>query len=470
MRVVHLAAGAGGMYCGSCLHSNALAAALRAQGIDITLVPVYTPLRTDEPGEAVRRVAMGGINVYLQQISALFSYLPGWLGRTLDNPRLLRWAGRHSMAVRPAHLGPMTISVLHGEEGRQRKELDKLVDWLAEDLRPQVVHLSNLLLAGLARPIARRLRVPVVCTLSGEDIFLEDLPPRYQAEAQAILRDRCQDLAGLVALNRYYADRMAEYLAVDRQQIRVIRPGLSPLSRGAIGPGGGKELAEPAQRKLPSPACGRGAGGEGTPPQSPLAPASLSPAETGLTIGFLARICPAKGLHLLAEAFATLCDTPGLPPLRLHAAGYLDGADRPYLASVARQLAQRGLADRFQYLGQPDRVAKAAFLQSLDVMCLPTVYHESKGFPVLEAWAHGVPVVVPAHGTFPELLEDTGGGLLCRPGDAADLAARLQQLILDPALRAQCGRRARQAIGERYQAQRMACETIELYQGLLGNP
>jgi glycosyltransferase involved in cell wall biosynthesis len=440
MRVVHLAAGAGGMYCGSCLHSNALAAALRAQGIDITLVPVYTPLRTDEPGEAVRRVAMGGINVYLQQISALFSYLPGWLGRTLDNPRLLRWAGRHSMAVRPAHLGPMTISVLRGEEGRQRKELDKLVDWLAEELRPQVVHLSNLLLAGLARPIARRLRVPVVCTLSGEDIFLEDLPPRYQAEAQAILRDRCQDLAGLVALNRYYADRMAEYLAVDRQQIRVIRPGLSPLSRGAIGPGGREE-----------------------PPIN---------AETGagLTIGFLARICPAKGLHLLAEAFATLCDTPGLPPLRLHAAGYLDGADRPYLASVARQLAQRGLADRFQYLGQPDRLAKAAFLQSLDVMCLPTVYHESKGFPVLEAWAHGVPVVVPAHGTFPELLEDTGGGLLCRPGDAADLAARLQQLILDPALRAHCGRQARQAIGERYQAQRMACETIELYQGLLGNP
>jgi glycosyltransferase involved in cell wall biosynthesis len=414
------------MYCGSCLHSNALAAALRAQGVDITLVPVYTPLRTDEPGQAIDRVAMGGVNVYLQQMSALFGHLPRRLAGVLDHPQLLRWLGRRSMALRPARLGPLTVSVLRGEEGRQRKELEKLVDWLADELRPQLVHLSTVLLVGLARPIARRLRVPVVCSLSGEDIFLEDLPPRYQAEAQSLLRDACGDLAALVALNGYYADRMAEYLAVDRRRICVIRPGIS------IPP-------PPTRHRVATP----------------------------LTIGFLGRICPAKGLHLLAEAFTLLARDPSLPPLRLQAAGYLDPADRHYLVAIQRQLAEQGLADRFQYLGQPDHPEKLAFLQSLDVMSLPTVYRESKGFPVLEAWANGIPVVVPKHGTFPELVADTGGGLLCRPGDPTDLAACLKRLLLDPELRAACGRRAQQAIGDRYHAPRMAQETIALYDRLL---
>ena len=48
MRVVYLIAGAGGMYCGSCLRDNRLAATLIKQGRDVVLVPLYTPIRTDE--------------------------------------------------------------------------------------------------------------------------------------------------------------------------------------------------------------------------------------------------------------------------------------------------------------------------------------------------------------------------------------------------------------------------------------
>ncbi|MBU0616407.1 MAG: glycosyltransferase family 1 protein, partial [Planctomycetes bacterium] len=70
MRVVHLAAGAGGMYCGSCMHDNRLAATLIGQGRDVVLIPLYTPLRTDETDVSERRVYYGGINAYLQQSSA----------------------------------------------------------------------------------------------------------------------------------------------------------------------------------------------------------------------------------------------------------------------------------------------------------------------------------------------------------------------------------------------------------------
>jgi glycosyltransferase involved in cell wall biosynthesis len=71
------------------------------------------------------------------------------------------------------------------------------------------------------------------------------------------------------------------------------------------------------------------------------------------------------------------------------------------------------------------------FLQNLDVLTVPTVYHEPKGLYVLEALANGVPVVQPRHGSFPELIEATGGGVLVEPGDANDLAAKLHDLLND---------------------------------------
>jgi glycosyltransferase involved in cell wall biosynthesis len=300
-------------------------------------------------------------------------------------------------------------------------------------VRPEVVHLSTALLAGMARQIARTLDVPVVCTLSGEDSFVERLPEPYASRARAAMRERCGELAAMVALNGYYADFMAEYLAVPRERIHVIPPGVN--------------LA-----------------GHRLPGQAPL-PAPKEPSG-GPAIGFLARVCPDKGLHLLAEAFALLAGDPEVPPARLVVAGYLADEDRDYLAQITARLAQQGLGGRFEYRGCLQRPEKIALLQSLQVMSLPTVMPESKGLPVLEAWANGVPVVVPGHGTFPELVTDTGGGLLVEPGDTLSLAAAIKKLILDPAEAADLGRRGQTAVHARYHADRMARDTIALYRRL----
>jgi len=323
--------------------------------------------------------------------------------------------------------------MLRGEEGRQRKELEKLVDWLKRELRPDVVHLSTALLAGMARRIAQTLDVPVVATLSGEDTFLERLPEPHALEARTALRERCRELAALVALNRYSADFMAGYLAVDRERIHVIPPGLNLTGHRA-------RCEKPGREE------------------------SSSGAE--VRIGFFGRVCPDKGLHLLAKAFALLSERPALPPLRLVAAGHLAHGDRAYLAEIAARLAERGLADRFEYRGCLERAEKIAFLQSLDVMSLPTVWPESKGLPVLEAWANRVPVVVPAHGAFPELVEDTGGGLLFAPHDPRSLAEALEQLTRNPQVVSELGRRGQDAVHDRYHAERMASQTAELYRSL----
>ena len=423
------------MYCGSCLHGNTLVAALREAGEDALLVPVYTPLRTDERNVSIDRVAFGGINVYLQQRSSLFRHTPWFVDRLLDHPGLLGWLSKHIGNTRPEKLGPLTVSVLQGEEGYQRKELKKLAGWLAKEVQPELIHLSNVMLSGMARRLARELRVPIVCSLSGEDIFLEKLVEPYYSQARTLLRRRCADVDALVAMNRYFADFMADYLSVPRERIHVIRPGLD-LSAYAKSEG---------------------------------IPRIRESADQPATIGYLARVCPEKGLHLLAEAFRLLAGDGDLPPISLRAAGYLDPDDREYLARIRSKLAEEKLSDRFEYVGEVDRATKVSFLQSLDVMSVPTVYRESKGLSILEAWAAGVPVVVPEHGTFPELLADSDGGLLCEPDNPPALAAALKRMIQDPQFAAECGHSARQTVRRRYNAPLMAERTIALYQTLRRN-
>jgi glycosyltransferase involved in cell wall biosynthesis len=285
----------------------------------------------------------------------------------------------------------------------------------------------------MARELHRQLKAPVVCTLSGEDIFLEKLPEPHYSSARSLLRERCAELAALVAMNNYYADFMAEYLTVARERIHVIPPGLNLEGH----------------RTYWEQVVSRGG---------------------PFTIGYLARICEDKGLHLLCEAFEILCRDADVPPVRLLAAGYLGKQDRPYLTQIRSRLANCGLADRFEYVGELDRREKIAFLQTLDVMSVPAVYRESKGIYVLEAWANGVPVVLPDHGTFTELIADTGGGILCRPNDAESLAQALKQMILDSEKQNKWGKRGHIAVRERYHAELAAKRTLDLYQSVLAQP
>ena len=126
MKILAFTAGAARMYCGSCLRDNALAAELMRQGHDVILLPLYTPTRTDEANVSDSRVFMNGITVYLEQQSAFFRKTRWLLDRLWDAPWLMRLAAKSSIAVDPRVLGEMTVSMLRGEDGYQRKDIAKL--------------------------------------------------------------------------------------------------------------------------------------------------------------------------------------------------------------------------------------------------------------------------------------------------------------------------------------------------------
>jgi len=430
MRIAYITAGAAGMFCGSCMHDNTLVTALRARGHDALLIPLYTPIKTDEPDVSQNRVFFGGINVYLQQKLSFFRHTPWIFDRLLDGPRLLRWVSRFAMSVRADQLANITLSILRGEHGKQSKEVDKLADWLAHEERPNVIALSNLLIAGLVHEVKRRVKAPILGTLQGDDIFLEALPEPARSEALTLVRGHCRELDGFIATSHYYANFMSSYLEIPRERIHVVHPGLNLAGHGA-------------PRRIDH---------------------SLPATQPPFTIGYFARICPEKGLHVLVDAFRILRQTPGAPLARLRVSGYFGADQHDYFKELRRRLEQDGLASDFEHVESPDHDAKVGFFQSIDVLSVPTTYREPKGIYILEALANGVPVVQPRHGSFPELIEATGGGLLVEPNDPHDLARTLRQVLENTAHRQELGQKGKHAVHRDFNMDRMAEKTEAVFQ------
>jgi len=430
MRIAYVTAGAAGMYCGTCMHDNTLAAAMRRAGHDVALIPTYTPMRTDEDDVSVGRVFYGAINVYLEQKTALFRHTPRVVDRLFRNRALLDWAVRAGASSNRAEdLGPLTLSVLEGEDGKQVKELDELVAFLRDTLRPDVVHLSNSLMAGMARRIRAEVGVPVVCSVQGEDLFVEHLKDPWRERIVAALRARARDVDAFVAPSGFYVDVMAALLDAPAERFHRVGLGLNLEGHGT----GPAEI-----------------------PDEPF------------TIGYLARICPEKGLHLLAAAFRHLAGTAGRERVRLRVAGYLGEADRAFADGVRDQIAAWGLDDRVEWVGEVDRAGKIAFLRSLHVLSVPAVYREPKGLYVLEALANGVPVVQPDHGSFPEMIASTRGGILVAPDSAEALSAGLASLLDDPERRRSLGREGQRAVRAGHSDEAAAAHVVDLYRRLAG--
>ncbi|MCE9544079.1 MAG: glycosyltransferase family 4 protein [Planctomycetia bacterium] len=450
LSVVYLSPGAGGMYCGSCLSDNMLARALGRVGCDVTLVPLYTPTLTDEPNASIQQVFFGGLSVYLREKIPLVRRLPNAITRPLDAPWLLRLLGRRSIKTDASQLGELTLSMVRGEAGHQTEEIVRLVDWLKTQPRPDVINIGSLLVAGCVPALKRELGVPIIVTLQGDDQFLDALLPPYRDEALAELRRIARDVDGFIVHSRFYAEAMATHFEIPRERIHVVPLGLSLEDFDAPPPVSGRALAP-------------------GPPASPAAATATPPAASAvpLTVGYLARICPAKGLHMLVDAFLRLRRMPGMAAVRLRVAGWLGASDQAYFDGLKSRVAAAAGPDALQYDGAVDRAGKLAFLRGVDVLSVPTTMAEPKGRYVLEALAAGVPVVQPRHGAFPEMLEQTGGGVLFEQGDLAALADALYGLLSDPVRRKELGEQGRRGVREHHTDERSAQATLEVYRRVM---
>lgn len=430
MKIAQLTPGSGdNFYCENCLRDVNLVKAMRNQGHEVLMIPMYLPV-SSENTETVSNapIFFGGINVYLQQKMDFFRKTPRWFDSILDSRWLLNLVGKKSGMTSARLLGEMTVSMLRGEDGRQVKELDRLVDWMVgRDNRPDIVCISNILLAGLAGPIRERLKVPVVCLLQDEDGFLDGLEASYSAQAWQIVAEKSRDIDAFVSVSRYFADVMQKRLSVEDEKIHVVYTGISMDGFESL---------------------------------------RLNPEVP--TIGYLSRMCPERGLDNLVDAYILLKKNDKLANVKLRIAGGKISGDEAFVRGLKRKLASAGIIDDVEFMEGFQSQGRISFLRGLSVLSVPEKNPIAYGLYVLESLAAGVPVVEPAGGVFDELSTETGGCVLYEPNDAAALCESLSSLLLNPERLRQLGTDGKDAVIEKFDVQRTAVDIVRIFDVVAG--
>ena len=412
MNIHFLIPGTGNFFCGTCLRDYSLVEELRAKGHEVTVLEMYLPHVLEDVVHASGPLFFGGINCYLQQKFAFFRKTPRFVDRLFDHRGLIRNAMKHEGMTNAHELAAMTLSMQRGEEGFQAKELDRMVNWIkAQPRKPDVVVLSNAMLNGVARKLKKELGCKVVCTLQGEDCFIETLG-EYTDDVWDMLHQNSKYIDVYHAVSASYARKMKRCMRLSDEQVRRVYNGIQLDGYG------------PAE-KTPDPPV----------------------------IGFLARMCAPKGLASLVDAWLALKQDPAHAEVRLHLGGSKVNQDVKFVEGLLAKINEAGHGSDVQVFANMSRVKKQEFLRGLSFLCTPPRYDEAFGLYVLEALASAVPVVLPDRGAFPELVEMIGGGLIC-PAD--DLVGGLKRALADlPGLRAEAAQ-ARSVVGQEFSSQNMA--------------
>jgi len=424
MRIAYVVPGTGGaFYCQNCLRDHNMVRALEGAGAEVTVAPLYLPLALDDSGWVKDSpIFFGAVNIYLQEKTALFRRTPRWVDRVFDSPALLRWASEKARSTSASGLEEMTLSMLRGEEGRQAKEVDRLLRWLEESVRPDVLHLSNALLLGLAGPVRRQLGADVVCTLQDENVWIDAMAPEYAMKTWELLRKQAEHVDAFVATSRSFAEKMARSMRLDPAKIHVVHPGLD------------------FKGYAPAPSA----------PRPPV-------------LGYLSRLSEDQGFGTLIDAFLLLKRMPGLEGLRLRATGGHTGVDEEFLLSRLRSVKEAGFGADVEILPEYGMDERIRFLQSLTALSVPVRSGDAFGLFMIEALGAGVPVVQPNAGAFPEVLEATGGGVLFEPNEPGALADAAALLLLDGEKARTLGLEGRKGVLERFDSTRAALRLLELY-------
>lgn len=417
MKIVHLTPGTGNFHCGSCHRDNHLVKALRKLGHDVIMVPLYLPLVTDNaPASEKTPIFLGGINLYLQQKLSFFRHTPRWLDKLLDAPRLLMAAVSRAHMTSARELGEMTVASFEGTHGPQAKEWERLIEWIANEEKPDLVSLSNGMLIGIAPAIQKQCGIPVICSLQGEDSFLDTLPPPYQEKAWELFRQQSAFVSRYIATSEWYAGEMRRRLNLDdHQKIVCVHNGLD-LSQYS------------------------------PPEQPPAVP----------TIGFLAHLIKGKGLDDLITAFIQLKKRGTHASLKLKLGGTMTEGDAPFVDLQKKRIAAEKLDNDISWHPNLDLAEKIQFYQSLSILSVPATYGEAFGLYILEALACGVPVVEPNHAGLAEVVTATGGGILYDHTDPEGLANALEQLLQNPAQAAALASIGRATVLTNFTAEAMA--------------
>lgn len=424
MKIAYVTPGHGlQFYCQNCFRDTALLQSLASLGHEVTKVPMYLPSGVEtDAAVAATPVFYGAVNIYLKEKIHFYRSAPEWMERLLDSPALLHLAAKKSGSTRPAGLEEMTLSMLEGEKGRQASELEHLIQHLRNEVAPDVVHLSNALLLGLAHRLKADLGAGVVCSLQDENEWVDLMGNVYQSKVWNLMAEKAVDVDFFVTASQYYADKAREKLKLPGDRIKVIH--------------GGIDLEGYEKSALPF-----------DPP----------------VIGYLCRMSEYFGLSILVDAFLELKKDDRFRDLKLHLTGGYSGDDKPFLNGQMKKITEHGFKDDVTVFDDFCKSSRIEFLKSLTLLSVPVPAGEAFGAYQVEALASGVPVVQPNVGCYPEFVEKTQGGLIYEPNTGEKLASAMASLLCDPDKLRKMGDHGRKVVLENFSMDHMAKNIAGIY-------
>ncbi len=424
-KIAYIVPGSGGtFYCQNCLRDAALIMELRKQGHDVFTAPMYLPIFSDENiQENDTPIFFGAVNMYLKYKFPFLKKAPAWLIKLFDSPAILRFAAKKSESTSAAGLEDMTIAMLKGNDGAMSDDIDTLVTWLTEHEKPDIIHISNALLLGLAKSLKQKLNATIICSLQDEDLWVNAMRSPQREEIWQIMSEQAKYVDSFIAVSKYYAKTMQKKMHISDEKMNVIPVGID---------------LEGYKRA------------EHTPPVP--------------TIGYLSKITESLGFSILIDAFIILKQSAGLKNLQLHATGGLVGDDIKYVRKIKKRLAKLGFEKDLIIESDFSRESRIEFLQNISVLSVPVPKGEAFGTYLLEAMVSAVPVVQPNEGSFPELIESTYGGITYNPNRPSHLAEALKSLLLDSERSKRIGLQGKEAVEKDFHIERMAERTVKIYE------
>jgi len=427
MNIVHIIPGSGGsFYCGNCLRDSKYVEAIRKLGHQVIKVPMYLPLFADEHDIKDIPVFYGAISIYLKQLYPIFRKAPQWFDRILNSGPFLKLASGMAGSTNAKGLEEMTISMLLGEEGKQREELEQMADWIAENCKPEIIHLSNALLLGLAYKLKERTNVPVVCSLQDEDVWVDVMKPASRDEVWKLMHEKSQYVDLFVSVSNYYAEVSMEKMKIPSEKIETLHLGVDPSTY--------KEI-HTIQRKR--------------------------------NIGYLSRMNYDNGLDILVDAFILLKKQKGFEDVNLVITGGSTGYDAKFISNLKKKLKKENRIQDVDFCEDFACEDRSNFFKRISVLSVPVRLGEAFGIYLLEAMAAGVPVVQPALGAFTEIIKLSGGGLIYEPNTPGKLALTLARILNDKELLTEKSSNGYQGILKHFDIGIQAEKLVQLYERVI---
>ncbi len=425
MKIVHIIPGSGGsFYCGNCLRDSKYYHSIKKLGHDVLKIPMYLPLFSHDDSNHVP-VFYGAVSLYLKQTWPLFRRMPGWFDGLLNTKPLLRQAAKMAGSTRARGLEEMTISMLMGEDGEQAGELEKMTHWLEQHYKPDVIHLSNALLLGLAGRLKSRLGVPVVCSLQDEDVWVDVMSPKNRDVVWNLMAEKAADVAAFVSVSRYFSEFITDKMSLDTGKLHTLHLGVDT---------GDYDFINSSDKKR--------------------------------SIGFLSRMNHDNGLDILIDAFIILKSDPQNDDVRLYISGGSTNDDRTFLKEQKKKIMDAGLGQDVIFLENFEDHQRHLFFERVSVLSVPVRKGEAFGIYLTEAMASGIPAVQPALGAFPEIIDAAGGGITYEGNTPENLAFSLDTVLSDSTLLSGLSINARKGVEEIFNINNQAAKLVDLYSNL----